>query len=230
MRHLESASIAASSSEVVLANSAGLAGGYRQTLVHLALGLTASDAGTSVVVKRSRTARMLASFSPALFGDQSARLAALALEGRPPAQRTCAALLAPAAAAELLRSFARTLHPPGPAPGTPVASRLLTIIDDGRLPGGVASAPFDGEGTATQRTVVVSRGVFGAMLHDRTSAARHGGASTGNGIRVSFRDPPRRMPGNLFIAPGSDDPEELLASLGEGNLDPLAAAHPGRHG
>jgi len=216
VRRLDSAAIAASSSEVALANSAGLEGSYRQTLVHLSLGLVAGDAGASVVVRRSRTARMLASFSPALFGDQSARLAALALEGRPPAEGVCAALLAPAAAAELLRSFARTLHPPGPAPGTTMASRLLTIIDDGGLPGGIATAPFDGEGTATQRTVIIARGAFRQMLHDRTSAARHGAVSTGNGIRVSFRDPPRRMPGNLFIAPGSDGPEELLAALGEG--------------
>jgi len=216
VRHLDTASLAASSSEIVIANSEGLDGSYRQTLVHLSLGVVAADAGASLVVQRSRTARMLASFSPGLFGDQTARLAALALEGRPPAPRRCPALLAPGAAAELLRSFARTLRPPGPPAGARVASRLLTILDDGRLPGGVASAPFDGEGTPTQRTVVVSRGVFERMLHDRESAARHGAVSTGNGIRVSFRDAPRRMPGNLFVAPGSDGPEELLARLGEG--------------
>src|SRR5262245_38043039 len=55
VRRLESASIAASSSEVVLANSAGFTGSYRQTLAHLMLGVVAGDAAGSVVVRRSRT-------------------------------------------------------------------------------------------------------------------------------------------------------------------------------
>ena len=53
------------------------------------------------------------------------------------------------------------------------------------------------------------------MIHDMASAAAAPGAcSTGNGLRASFRDAPRRTPSNLFIAPGSDDPSDLLAELG----------------
>ena len=215
VRRLESASIAASSSEVWLSNSAGFTGSYRQTLVHLALGVVAGDAAGSVVVRRSRTARTLAAFSPALFGDETARLGATALDGRPPREGTFPAVLAPPAAAELLRCFTRTLTLPGPPPGAVVGSRRLTIIDDGRLPGGCASAPFDGEGVPTRRTSLVSHGEFGEMIHDMASAAAAPGAcSTGNGLRASFRDAPRRTPSNLFIAPGSDDPSDLLAELG----------------
>ena len=215
VRRLESASIAASSSEVMLANSAGFIGSYRQTLVHLALGVVAGDAARSVVVRRSRTARTLAAFSPGLFGDETARLAATALEGRPPREGIFPVVLAPPAAAELLRCFTKTLTLPGSAPGALVGSRRLTIIDDGRLPGGCASAPFDGDGVVTRRTPLVSHGEFGEMIHDTASAAATPGArSTGNGLRASFRDAPRRSPSNLFIAPGSDDPSDLLAELG----------------
>jgi PmbA protein len=215
VRRLDSASIAASSSEVRLANTAGFEGSYRQTLVHMSLGLVAGDAGNSIVVKQSRPARTLAAFSPALFGDETARLAATAFEGRPPGEGVLPALLAPAAAAELLRCFARGLTVPGPCAGASIGSRHLTIIDDGRLPGGCATAPFDGEGVATRRTPIVSRGIFGDTIHDLSSAPRCPGASsTGNGIRASFRDAPRRMPSNLFIAPGSEEPEELMTELG----------------
>lgn len=213
-RRLESASIAASSTEVTLANSAGFAGSYRQTLVHLSLGVVAGDAAGAVVVRRSRTARTLAAFSAGLFGDETSRLAATALEGRPPREGTFPVVLAPPAAAELLRCFTRTLTLPGPAPGAAVGSRRLTIIDDGRLPGGCASSPFDGEGVPTRRTTIVSQGEFGEMIHDMASAAATPGAcSTGNGLRASFRDAPRRSPSNLFIAPGSEDPSDLLAEL-----------------
>lgn len=216
VRRLDSAALSASSSEVWIRNSEGLSGSYRQTLVRLSLGVVAGDTGASVVLKRSRTARTLSAFSPALFGDETARLAAAVLEGRPPAEGTFPALLAPPAAAEALRLFARCLTPPGPGPGAEVGSRLLTIIDDGALPGGIASAPFDGEGIATRRTRVVSRGRFEDMIHDLASAARFGASSTGNGGRVSFRDPPRRSTSNLFIAPGSDSPEDMLDGLRPG--------------
>ncbi len=216
VRRLESASITASSSEIWMENTAGFEGGYRQTLVHLSLGVAADDAGRSIVVKRSRTARSLAAFSPALFGDETARLAATALEGRPPATGIFPALLGPAATAELLRLFSRTLVPPGPATRSEIGSRSLNIVDDGRLPGGVASAPFDGEGVPTRRTGVVVRGCFGEMIHDLASAARCGAASTGNGVRASFRNMPRRMPTNLFITPGSDTPSDLMSGLREG--------------
>ena len=216
VRRLDSAGITASSSEVSLVNSAGLEGSYRQTLVHLSLGVVAGEGGSSVVVRRSRTARNLAGFSAALFGDETARLAVTALEGRPPADRVYPALIAPLAAAEILRAFARTLGPDGPAGPAIAGSRLLTIIDDGRMPGGIATAPFDGEGVATRRTTVASRGRYSETIHDLASAARCAAASTGNGIRASFRDPPRRMPSNFFIAPGSDTPGDLLSELRDG--------------
>ncbi len=217
VRRAQSASIAASSSEIWMQNTSGLAGGYRQTLVHLSLDLSADDAsGASAVTRRSRTARSLAAFSPALFGDETARLAIIALGGGPSPRGSLPAVFGPAPAADLLRQLAAKLIPPGPEAGSPVGSRLLNIIDDGRLPGGVASAPFDGEGTPTRRTLVVSAGRFCQMPHDLASAARWGACSTGNAVRPSFRAAPRRMTTNLFIAPGSDPPQDLMATIGEG--------------
>ncbi len=219
VRRLDAASLIVSSTRVMIRNSEGFDGEYRQTIVHLSLGAVAQDAGRSIVVRQSRTARSLSAFSPALFGDQTARLAISALEGSAVPGCRVPVLLAPAAAAEILRHFARAVILPSASPGTQVASPRLTIIDDGHLPGGVATAPFDGEGVATRRTVVVSRGVLAGAIHDLRSAARagsKGAASTGNGMRMSFREPPRRMTSNLFIAPGGDEPSELMAELRDG--------------
>lgn len=231
VRRLDAASVAASSSEVWIANSSGLAGGYRQTLVHLSLGVMAGVGAEPVVVRRSRTARSLAAFSAALFGDETARLAAAALEGTPPPPGRHAALLSPAAGAEVLRLFARTIDSDAPPAGARVGTARLTLLDDGRLPGGVATAPFDGEGVPTRRTSLVTRGVAEATLHDLASAARLGATPTGNGVRSSFRDPPRRATTNLFIAPGSDAPESLIAGMDAGlwiqSLRPTAALTPG---
>ncbi|MGH9867258.1 MAG: TldD/PmbA family protein [Candidatus Polarisedimenticolia bacterium] len=213
VRRLESACVTASSSEVWIATSAGLTGTYRQTLLHVSLGVVAGVEGGSVVVRRTRTARSLSAFSPALFGDETARLAATELEGRPARAGIFPVLLAPVAAAELLRLAARTLVMTAARIGARVGPARLTLIDDGRLPGGVSTAPFDGEGVATRRTTLVARGQAASTVHDLDSAAREGAASTGNGLRASFRDPPRRATSNLFITPGNDAPEDLLAEM-----------------
>jgi len=86
------------------------------------------------------------------------------------------------------------------------------MLDDGRIPGGVASAPFDGEGCRTQRTVVIERGVVREFLRDLTGDE----GSTGNGVRASFREPPELKTSNFFIKPGTASPSELIASLKQG--------------
>ncbi len=216
VRRLDGATLSASSSTVRLRNSEGFAGEYRQTLVHLAIGVVAEDAGRRARLRPSRTARNLSALSAVLFADHAARLAAATLEARAPRPGTFPAVLSPAAAVEVLRALARSIRDNHPAPGTPVASARLTVIDDGHLPGGTASAPFDGEGVPTRRTVVVSKGRFEAGIHDLASAARHGTVSTGNGVRMSFRDAPARANTNLFIVPGGDDPADLMAGVSDG--------------
>ena len=42
--------------------------------------------------------------------------------------------------------------------GNRIGSELVTIIDDGRVPAGLGSSPFDGEGVPTRRTAVFDRG------------------------------------------------------------------------
>ena len=215
-RRLDTASLSASSSEVTLANSSGLAGGYRQTLVHVSLGLSASDGARHSVLRRSRSARTLSSLSPRLFGDESARLTALLLEGRPPAAAGAPAVLSPSAAVTLLRALSRQLLECRGERAGAVHLGKLSIVDDGRLPGGIATSPFDGEGSPTRRTPIVTHGAVAGALHDLESAARAGAATTGNGVRTSFREPPRLQPTNFFIAPGGGSPQELLERLGAG--------------
>ncbi|MFQ5701118.1 MAG: hypothetical protein ACE5HU_04670, partial [Acidobacteriota bacterium] len=137
VRRLDTAFLAASTSRVRIDNTEGFTGSYKQTLFHLRMGVDARDADRSILVGQSQTARRLTAFSPTLFADRTARLAITTLEGRPPATGRFPALLAPRAAIELLRLFAGTLPPAGLAAGRRVAAPAVSIIDDGRLPGGV---------------------------------------------------------------------------------------------
>jgi PmbA protein len=98
--------------------------------------------------------------------------------------------------------------------GEDVGSTLLSLVDDGRLPDGPASSPFDDEGVPTTRTVLVERGVLRGFLHNTETARREGTASTGNARRSSYRGVPGVSPSNLVVEAGSASPEDLLARAG----------------
>jgi TldD protein len=100
--------------------------------------------------------------------------------------------------------------------GHEVASSLVTVIDDATLPHRRGSYRFDDEGTPSQRTVLVDRGILSGYMYDKFTAARDGVTSTGNGRRESYRHRPLPRMSNTFIAPGDAAPDEVMKSTPEG--------------
>ena len=100
--------------------------------------------------------------------------------------------------------------------GEVVASRELTLIDDGTMPGRLGSASFDGEGTAAQRTVLLENGVLKNYLYDCLSAKKAGAVSTGNGMRGSYKGVPHIGASNYYLEAGSLSPEQLIGSVEKG--------------
>ena len=100
--------------------------------------------------------------------------------------------------------------------GRKVASEKVTVIDDGTLPGRRGSNRVDDEGEPTRRVVLIDRGVLVGLLQSRDTARKLGMEPTGNGRRESFRHLPIPRMRNTFIAPGDDDPEEIVASVEDG--------------
>jgi PmbA protein len=101
--------------------------------------------------------------------------------------------------------------------GERIASELVSVIDDGRLPGGLGSRPFDGEGLPTRRTAIVQRGRLESWLLDAYSARKLGAAPTGSAARGPS-SAPSVAPTNLWLEPGSGTLEELVAATPRGLL------------
>jgi PmbA protein len=99
--------------------------------------------------------------------------------------------------------------------GQTVASPLVTIVDDGTLPTGLGSKPFDGEGLPTRRTVVVDKGVLASYLLDTYSAKKLGLAATGSAAR-GVGDTPSVAPTNCYLAAGTSTPQDIIASVRNG--------------
>ena len=102
--------------------------------------------------------------------------------------------------------------------GQKVASELITVVDDGTVPGKRGSQAMDDEGTPTERTVLIERGILRTYMSDRKHAAKLGIGRSGNARRESFRHMPICRMRNTMIVPGTSDPGEIVRSVKDGIL------------
>lgn len=102
--------------------------------------------------------------------------------------------------------------------GAQVASELVTVVDDGTLPGRFGSFRFDDEGNPAQKTVLIDQGVLTGYMYDHITAARDGVAPTGNGRRQSFQHRPIPRMSTTYLAPGETPPEEIIRETKSGLL------------
>lgn len=99
--------------------------------------------------------------------------------------------------------------------GAQVASQLITVEDNGILPGGVGSGVFDREGVPHQRTVLIERGKLKNYLYHTSSAARQNKRTTGNAVG-GYRDLPKVSITNLKFENGDMTIDEMIESTNRG--------------
>jgi PmbA protein len=100
--------------------------------------------------------------------------------------------------------------------GERIASPAVRLVDDPRLPGGFGSAPVDGEGLATRRVTLIEEGRLAGYLHDTFSHLKLNAGKPGNSVRHSYDSPPRIGTMNLVLVPGTEPPEALAERAGAG--------------
>ena len=100
--------------------------------------------------------------------------------------------------------------------GEPVASPLVTVVDDPTLPGRRGSYIYDDEGEPAAPTTLVEKGILRGWLHSRVTAQQMGQEPSGNGRRDGFGQPPIPRMSNTYIAPGGDTPETILRDTERG--------------
>jgi PmbA protein len=88
--------------------------------------------------------------------------------------------------------------------GQKIGSSVFTLVDDPLLVGGLASRPYDGDGFAARRRVLVGQGVLKDFFIDWYYSRKLGWAPTTGG------------PSNLLLPPGSRSVEAIMKDLGRG--------------
>jgi TldD protein len=100
--------------------------------------------------------------------------------------------------------------------GQRVASKGVTVLDDGTLPDRRGSLNVDDEGCATQRNVLIEDGILKGYLQDSLNARLMGVKPTGNGRRESYASLPMPRMTNTYMLAGKHSKEDIIASIQRG--------------
>jgi PmbA protein len=210
---------------ILFANDHGFSGEYRASSVSLSVSPVAKDNGS---MQRdgwysvARRFKMLE--SPQMIGRTAAQRTLRRLGARKVATQRVPVIFDPDMAASLLRSLCGAVSGSAIYRGASflvgkleqqVAVPALTVMDDGRMEGGLGSKPFDGEGLPTRKTLVIQNGILASYLLDTYSARKLGLRSTGNASRA-IGQRPTVGPTNFFLVPGPHTPEAIIRSVERG--------------
>jgi len=210
---------------VAYASTGGFGGTFPVSAFALSVTPVAGDDGRMERDYWYTSARKLADLeSPEQVGKEAARRAVRRLGARKGATTEVPVVFDPEAAASLVRAVAGAASGPSLYRGTSflvgrrgtiLAAPSVTIVDDPLRPGGLGSRPFDGEGLASRRTVLVDRGTLSSFLLDTYSARKlgleatgHAAREDGGGVTVGFT--------NLYLEPGPHAPDEIVRSVKRG--------------
>jgi PmbA protein len=220
VRKVEQAAYGDSVSRIAIASTAGgPVVDYTRTDCWCAASALAEKADETQTGFGFRLGREIEDLEWMACAQEAATRAARLLGSRKPATAKVPVLLDPNAAVSFLGVLAGPLSAESVQKGRSlfanrmgeeVGSEAVTLIDDGRLLDGPAAAPFDDEGVPTERTSLIERGRLAAFLHNTYTARRGNAVSTGNAGRGGYRTAPGVSPSNLYLVPGTVEPDELL--------------------
>ena len=100
--------------------------------------------------------------------------------------------------------------------GERVASRGVTVVDDGTLPDRRGSLSVDDEGNPTRRTVLIEDGILRGYMQDSLNARLMKMPVTGNARRESFAHLTMPRMTNTCMLAGTRDPQEIIKSVKQG--------------
>lgn len=222
----DGASFDAATGRRIFANSRGFAGEYRSSYCSVSVSPIAQ--GKNGEMQRDYWWSQARAFrnleSPESVGQEAARRTLRMLDARRVPTQQAPVVFAPEVARGLVGSVFDAAS--GDAIyrgasiftgklGEQVAHESVTIVDDGTMPGGFGTSPFDAEGLPSRRTVIVERGVLRSYVLNTYTGRKLGMKSTGNAGR-GLAGNPYLDAGNLFLEPGTAPPEEIIRGVESG--------------
>ena len=225
VKKVRKASYSESRYQVLVANSSGIRYEHSGTLFSVAVMALASDGDDSQMGWDFGFSRNYEGLEVEGVGKTAAANAARLLHARRIKTRKVPVLLENRVAADFVEVLASSFQADRVQKGKSrlqgklgeqLFSPLVNLVDDGLYPGGLASAPVDGEGVARQTNQVVQSGRLKMFLYDSYCANKDGVSLTGNGVRGDFKSPPRVGLTNFYLEEGETEFNKLLSQAKEG--------------
>jgi predicted Zn-dependent protease len=216
------------SSESQLLSSRDVAAAVRHRAASLRVAASGDPGSGDPAARRGVTLeladREARRFTPTAVARRLADHLLIAQKGVAPTRDRGQFLLAPPVAVGLLAALADLWIGPGAEDRVVphldqrgrLGTRALTLIDDGRLAGGIFEAPVDGEGQPTREMTLVEEGAYRQPLLSWWQTADPSRVS-GCVLRPGWRDLPRQGPTHLYVRPDeTTGVASLLSGLSRG--------------
>jgi PmbA protein len=226
IKNSEGGSFDAATGRKILANSHGFVGEYRRSYCSVAVVPIAQDErGAMQRDYWYSVSRSLAKLDPAeQVGKEAARRTLRRLGARKVKTAHVPVVLDPMVATSILEhifegvngdSVYRSASFLAGKLGEKIAGANVNVIDDGTMPGGFGTTPFDGEGVPTRRTVVIENGILKSYLLNTYTAKKLSLETTANAAR-GLAGTPGIGPGNYFLQPGTKTPQQIIGEIKDG--------------
>jgi len=210
---------------MVLATSEGFRGSYLASRRGLSVMAIAGE-GTGMERDYDFSSALHASDldAPAIIGQRAGERAVRRLNPRKVKTQSAPVIFDPRVAGSLVSHLASAANGASVARktsfltdkrGAKLFRDNIRIIDDPLRRRGLRSHPFDGEGVAVKKLVLVDNGVLQSWLLDSATARELGLVTTGHAAR-GVSSPPSPSPTNLYLEPGALTPQALIAETGTG--------------
>jgi PmbA protein len=204
----------------VLAMSNGFVGEYAQTYCGLGVGLQAGDTDNRVEDSWSSSKRHFKDLeSPEAIARKAVERTVRQLKPRKVKTQNVPVIFEPTQTAWLMgflfgcitgtAVYQKATFLEGKL-GQRIGNRLVTVVDDGLMPGELGSHPFDSDGLPSRRTVVVERGILKNYLCNHYAARKLRLKSTGNA------DGGGVGPNNFYLEAGTISPKDIVAGTKRG--------------
>ncbi len=98
----------------------------------------------------------------------------------------------------------------------PIASKLVTVIDNPTIPRHIGSTPFDGEGKMTQKNTLIENGILQMFIYDSITARKAGVKVNTMARRRGYKGPASASTLNVIVEKGTISREKIFQGIEEG--------------
>ncbi len=225
VRQVVSADYGDGVTESAIATSTGIAAASRRTTCYLGVDAVAGDGEETQTGDGYSVGRGFAELDASAAARDAVVRATRLLGARKPVSAQLDVVLDRRVTATLLAVLARTLSGEEVAKGRSlfagrlgedVAMGAVTLADDPTDPEAFGAAPYDAEGLASRRNMLIDAGRLAGFLYDTYSARLAGTRSTASAVLAGFKSTPEVGARALSLLPGEVGQEAVIRLVGDG--------------